>query len=137
MATNDIKSNLLTTSIAFAAITTDTTTDLASVDGADCEQGLMFSFNPIAYTDGTYIISFEESETGAFAGEEQAVAADKIIGDTALLTITAAVALSGTISTFGIFSNQRFVRPVIVSTSTTTGAQIVVNAIEKCEILPV
>ncbi len=137
MAIKDIKTMLQQQLVLNASIATDTTTNGESVDTADFELGLMWNILAPNYTDGSYAVSFEESDTGAFAGEETVVPTEKIIGTLADMTVAAATAVPGVTETIGIFSNLRYVRPVITSTGTTSGAVLAMICTQKAETMPV
>ena len=102
-----------------ATIASDTTTDGATIDLQN-RHGVEFVLRASAYTDGTYTPVIEESDTGAFSGEENAVADADLIGTEA----NAAVSAANTVGQVGYKGSKRYVRLTVVSTSTTSGAHI-------------
>lgn len=140
MAVKDIRSELRVTAGNVAVVTGNGTTNGVGVDTADFELGLMISTAALNFTDGTYDFTFEESDTGAFAGEETAITdadPDRLIGTIAGLQLTAGTANSDVLPTLGIISNKRFVRANAVASSVTTGADILVMFTEMGEESPV
>ncbi len=136
MAVFDIRSNVLQIPLIQEEITSDVATVGTIVDNAHYELGLMFGLwgvdGSTPSLDGTYTLSLEESATGAFAGEEVAVATDKLIGDTPVVSTSNV----GIIQTQGVFSNLRYVRPTVTSAGTTNGAAIVLITTEGAEHKP-
>lgn len=114
----DLK-NDIAVSVAFNSqtINTDTTTDGVAVDLQDYE-GCTFVFSIGTVTDGTYTPVVEESDTGAFSGEESAVADGDLIGTEA----NAALSASNTVKTLGYRGAKRYVRFTVTSASTSSGA---------------
>lgn len=136
MAIKDIRSNLLVLP-SIAVVTGNGTTNGTSIDTANNELGLMFAVGAFNYTDGTYNFVLEESDTGAFAGEETAVPVESLIGTLAGLALTAASITGVAQPTIGVFSNLRFVRLNTVATGVTTGADVITSVIQKAETMPV
>ncbi len=138
MAVFDIRSNLLPLVNFDALINSDGTVFGAIVDNAANELGLMFAGydqNPPSFgRDGTHIITFQQSGTGAFAGEETVVPQENLIGDDMVFDGTVALFV---FITQGIFGTLRFVRPVITSTGTTNGIILALSSIEGAEQTPV
>ncbi len=134
MAVKDIVNNLLQFLALFANISTDTTTAGAIIDTADFELGLMFALSSTDYTDGTYTLLIEESDDSGMSGAV-AITGDKLLG---ILPVLSSVSVAGVaLAKIGVISNKRFVRVKIVSTSTSTGADIQVIATEKAETMSV
>lgn len=139
MSVKDIRSNLQVTAANVALITGNGTTNGASIDTAAFELGTMFNTSLGNFTDGTYNFALEESDTGAFGGEEVAIVdgSPKLIGTLAGLVLTAATANSGVLPSLGVISNLRFLRMNVVATSVSTGADAFVMVTEKGEEMPV
>jgi len=136
MPIRDIRSNFKPILAQTDVISTNTTTDGASIDTKDFDLGLMFLFVATAYTDGTYTPVIEESATGAFAGEENVVADVNLVGTEAGAALSAATAENGVIASIGVVGTKRYVRTTIVSASTSTGATISTIAVAAPEIVP-
>lgn len=100
-----------------AAITSDTTTDGNSIDTVDFES-LEFTLFTGAFTDGAYDVQLEESDTGAFGGEENVVVADDLIGTPTQL------AAANALTRIGYIGKKQFCRLSVVSASTTSGATL-------------
>lgn len=109
----------VTVGLNLSNITSNTTTDGSAVD-LQGDQGCTFIFYSGAVTDGTYTPVIEEDSTGSFAGAETAVADADLIGTEAAAAISAA----NTVTTIGYRGSVRYVRPTVVSASTTTGGNI-------------
>jgi len=116
-------------------ISTDTTTVGPVFDMADHECGITFMITcPDAlYTDGTYTLLLEESDDSGMSGSA-VVPAAKLIGS--LPAISAGVADGAIYEKVGVFSNLRYVRASIVSTSTTTGATVAGIVLKGSEVVP-
>ena len=136
MPIRDIRNNLKPILAQTDVISTDTTTDGAIVDTADFDQGVVFLFLATAYTDGTYTPLLEESATGAFAGEETAIADKNMQGTEAGAALSAADAELGVLGSIGITGTLRYIRSTIVSASTSTGATITTIAVMAPELVP-
>ena len=136
MAVNDIRSNVETQLAQLDIITTNTTTDGASIDTSDFDGGLMFEIMSPLYTDGTYTLLLEESTTGDFSGEETAIADANLIGTEAGAALSAVTAEGGVLNSIGVFGNEKFVRSTIVSAGTSSGATLVVLVTQVPEIKP-
>lgn len=120
MPTRDNHSDqLVFESQAEIAIGTDTITNGVIFDTADYDMGIKFAHNITAYTDGTYTISYEDGDDSGLS-DAAAVPAEQVIGDALALT----AATVGAYPSNGVFSTKRYVRQVITSTGTTTGATI-------------
>ncbi len=132
MPTRDNKSDQRVSLLFNAAISTDTATNTFSVDTADFDCGVMLGLASTVYVDGTYVLSLEDSPDNSVW---TAVAADKVNGSVSVAVITDATA-GDVIETLGMFSTERYIRGVITSTATTTGATLNVMAIMKGEYNP-
>lgn len=132
MSVKDIASNLRTALLSAIAVAANGVVNGNSVDGADYELGLMFVFDTSDYTDGDHAVSLEESDDDA---AWTAVPAEKLIGTPPV--ISAASVEGDALPKLGVFSNKRYVRPVITSTGVTTGADIRVLDVQKAEHMPV
>lgn len=97
-------------------ISTDTTTNGNVIDTLDFES-LEFLVLSGAITDGTYTLLLEESDEVTFGGEETAVPADQILGD----TVDFVAADDDAVRRIGSIGKKRFQRLSIVSTGTTSG----------------
>jgi hypothetical protein len=136
MAVKDIKSQLQANVAFVGNIATDTTTNGNILDNANFDMGLMFIVQSSSYTDGTYNFTIEEGDDAGLA-DASAVSGDQLIGNLADLEITGASAGGSVLNSIGVFSNKRYVRINIVSTATTSGADIEVIAMQAAEIVPV
>lgn len=132
MPIRDNRSDQVVNLLHNATIATDTDTNSTSIDTADFDFGVFFTVAATAYTDGTYAISLEDSpDNSVFT----AVSSDKLIGSiTALAAATSAS--GGDMGRLGCFSTEQFVRVVITSTSTTSGADILVASVMAGEYNP-
>lgn len=138
MSIKDIRSNLKQNVALTIALSSDTTTVGAAIDTADFELGLMFTPYVNNYTDGTYTFVLQESVDSAFTVPVAIVdGSDKLIGTLAALVKTSADASASQLDTIGVISNLQFVRMNVVSTSTSTGADVAVLVTQKGEVLPV
>jgi hypothetical protein len=122
MAKKDLKNSILEkVALNIQAISSDTTTDGAAIDTKGY-QSVTFVLQSATLTDGTYTPVIEESDTGAFSGEENAVA------DADLLGTEAAAAFAATddneVRRIGYVGNKRYVRLTLVSASTSTGGTL-------------
>jgi hypothetical protein len=135
MPTRDIRSNLLPKLALNANITTSTTTSGSIIDTADYDLGVMFQLACIAYTDGTYTPNILMSDDSGMAGAVSVPAAN-LIGTYAGAVLNALTAGGATLKTLGVVGTLRYLQFQIVSTSVTSGARIVVENVNKPEILP-
>lgn len=105
-----------------AAISSDTTTAGIEVDLRGYNS-CVFVIQGGAITDGTYTPLIQESNTSAsYSGS---VADDDLLGTEA----AAAVDATGEIGKLGYIGNKRYVKPSIVSASTSTGGTLTMYAI--------
>lgn len=139
MAVFDIESNLQPRVALAATITTDTDTDGEIIDTADYELGLVFYLDVTAYTAGNYELQLFESDDSGMAGATQIVAPAILPTDLGANSISASalVAAGAVLQKIGAYSNKRYVRPRIVSTTTGAGATIRVTVVQKGEYTPV
>ena len=147
MTIKDIKSELVVNLALLAAISGNgTTTAATTLDVADFDLGIMLAMQVSNFTDGSYELQVFESETGAFAGEENQIAAEADIGVNDITggvflgeapTLTAASAEFADLSTVGIIGNKRFLQIRIVATGVSAGADVTIIATLAKEISPV
>lgn len=132
MAISDNKSEQKVNLLHNAVIATNTTTNTASINTADFDMGVMLSMSVTAFTDGTYVLALEDSpDNSVFT----AVASIKLIGTAP--TVSAVTSSSaGLISTLGAISTEKWIRGVITSTDTTSGATVNVQSILMGEFNP-
>jgi hypothetical protein len=116
-------------SVNIQAISSDTTTAGNAIDLQDY-QGCLFVLEAGAITDGDYAILLEESDTGVFSGEENAVADADLDGTEALASFTANDD-DNKVGTVSYIGEKRYVRASIVSTNTSTGGTVGVLAIKS------
>lgn len=136
MATRDNTSNN-EVEIAFSAsITTDTTTNSLGIDMSDFDGGIMYTATATGYTDGTYVITFEESVDNSAWTD---VPVEKLIDPVGNgnITLAAAESAGDLMARMGLFSTKRYLRMKIISTSVTTGAFISAYVVKKAENVPV
>lgn len=136
MPVKDIRSNLKPIQVMNANITSNTTTSGSILDTQGYDLGVMFQYASPVYTDGTFTPTILESDDPAMAGSNT-VAADNLIGTYAGAVVSAVTAALGTLPTIGVIGTKRYLQVQEVSTSVTTGARIVITAINKAEVLPV
>ena len=130
-----------------ANIAANGVTNGESVDGRNDELGLSFFLSIRGtYTDGTYTLSLEESDDNSswsavpaeklvFGGSDNPEAGGVIAGQTSI-AVSAATAVGANAAKVGVFSNKRYVRPVVTASGVTTGAQNVnVDVVKHSEYL--
>ncbi len=121
-----------------ANITTDTTTNGTIIDTADLDLGVSFFIGATAYTDGTYKLLIQEGDDAGLS-DATTVPAEKLIEVPGLQAVTdgvtAITADGDKYFKVGVFSTKRYLRANIVSTATSTGAQISVIVLESPEVL--
>lgn len=113
-------------------ISTDTTTTGAIIDCADYDNGIYFAMVASSYTDGTYTLKIEDGDDSGLSDAADVPAAQLVYGT--LPVLSAATAEGAALYKEGVFGTKRYVRVSVVSTSTTTGADIAVFAIVNPEI---
>ena len=101
------------------AISTDTTTVGEIIDTAGCE-AIEFIFLTKTVTDGDYEVQIFESDDAGMSGEAQ-VAAEETFG---AIDYTDD-ADDNTVARMGVASKKRYLRAKVVSTSTSTGVDII------------
>jgi hypothetical protein len=122
MAKKDLKNSILEkVALNIQAISSNTTTDGAAIDTKGY-QSVTFVLQSATLTDGTYTPVIEESDTGAFAGEENAVADADLLGTEAAAAFAAAD--DNEVRRIGYVGNKRYVRLTLVSASTSTGGTL-------------
>ena len=136
MPVKDIRSNLESQVAQRDTITTNTTTDGASIDTSDFDGGGVFNFSCTSFSAGTFTPLLEESTTGAFGGEETAIADKNLIGTEAGAALTAVTAEGDVIKSIGIFGTEKFVRSTIVSTGASGNNLIEVTFTASPELKP-
>lgn len=132
MAIQDIASDLKPVVESIAIISADGTTNGNAVDTAGYECGIMFTAQCVNYTDGTYVVTLQESSDNVTFTN---VPDEKIIGSIA--AIEALSAEGETLGKLGVFSNKRYVRSVITASDVTTGGAVAITAILRGELRPV
>ena len=102
----------------------------SSVDTANFELGTAFALDVTTRTDGSFLLSLEDSaDDASFA----AVPAANLIGSVAAVTADS----SGALQKLGCFGTRRYVRPVVTASVVTTGAlRVTVLAIQGAELEP-
>lgn len=139
MPTRDIRSQLESKLVQLDTISSDTTTDGASIDTANYDGGVCFNYICTAYNTGTFTPVLEESDTGAFAGEENVIADANLIGTESGAALSAATAEGGVLNSIGIFGTKRYVRSTIVSSGSTSGTNtiaVTINAVPEVQPSP-
>lgn len=119
MAKFDLKNNLHKVKAFNAAISTDTTTNGDIVDTKGY-RSVTFLFFCQARTDGTYTPQIQDGDDSSLS-DAAAVADTYLIGTEAAAQMDAA----NEVFTIGYSGPKRYVRPQIVSASTSSGATIV------------
>lgn len=119
MAEFDLHTRIkLVHAIAPAALAANT--NGAAIDTRGFES-VEFAFHVgTAFVGGGFNSSFEESATGAFAGEQNAVVADDLLGTAPVISIGDANA----VFRCGYIGKKRYVRPVLTETGTITAGVI-------------
>jgi hypothetical protein len=138
------KMNLAT--LFASTITTNDTVQGTPVDGADDELGLSFFLGLSGYTDGNYSLSLEDSAddgSGAPLGDWTAIPDKKIVfggsdtpGANGVQSANGVVtsgetALGESHAKIGVFSERRWVRPVILSVAVTVGVTLATVSVVK------
>ena len=118
MAIFDIRSNLRVSLSLDDVISTNgiTIQGIGSIDTAGGALGYALFVYAEAFVgpiDGTHTISFQQSDTGAFAGEETVVPEQNLIGDTMVFDSSS---VDFAVKSQGVFGNFRFVRAIVTST---------------------
>jgi len=111
---------------AVEAITQEVRT--TSVNGSSVERGayhgLAFIATVVAYTDGDHVVSLEHSDDGSTW---------TAVASTLTNNVPATIDAAGFVGchVFDYLGDKSFVRPVITSSGTTTGANIGVHAVRN------
>ena len=131
----DIRSSLRPEAAFLATISTNTATNGAAISTADFELGI--TFNPFIsdYTDGDYAFSVEEASESGFSSPTT-IPADRIIGTLSDSDLGAVTAQGATLTSFGVLTDQPFIRIVATSTNVSTGATVGVISNKKAELSP-
>lgn len=132
----DIRSDLLSNVALNDEITANGASVGAIIDTFNFDLGLMLQFVTPEYTDGTYVFSIDEGDDPALS-DASAVVAAQIIGDLTAISPTAADAPGDKIKTIGLFGTKRYVRVTATASAVTTGAIILVLAVQKSADMPV
>ena len=104
--------------IAPAAIAADT--NGASIDTKDFES-LEFAFHVgTAMVGGGFTVKLQESDTGAFGGEQNDVATTDLLS----AALDVAIGDANKVFRIGYIGKKRYVRPVLTETGTITGGVI-------------
>jgi hypothetical protein len=128
--------SIIATQLAFNAnITTNTTTNGFIIDVKPYNDGIKFVPACVAFTDGTYNFTLEESDASNMSGSDL-IDPSEIDGLLSGLTKTAADTLGVILANVAILATKRYVRINVVSTGVTTGARIVVFAEEWADQKP-
>lgn len=135
MAIRDITNDLEVEVVHLAAITTNTTTLTDSVDMAHFDSGYMFTLASYTYTDGTYVLTLQDSPDDSVWTDVPAAGLIDPAG-AGSLTLSAVNAPGDLLGRIGAFSTDRYLRAKIVSTATTSGAFVTINATKMPEQKP-
>lgn len=135
MSTRDIASDLNVVVAHSAVIDTDTDTFSNDVNIADYDDGFMFFMAIPAWTDGTYVLTLQDSPDNSVWTD---VPAEKLIdpAGNGSITLSAATSADDVLERIGAFSVNKHMRAKIVSTVTTDGATVTVYAVRKAELRP-
>lgn len=136
MATLDITTNIQPQLAQFAIITTNDTFFSSSIDMANFDNGVMYIAYSTVYTDGTYVLTLQESEDDSIWTDVPVAKLNDPVGN-GNITISAAISDLDLITKLGAFSTKRYIRVKMISSGVTTGASINVIVNKKGEDLPV
>jgi hypothetical protein len=103
-----------------ATIATDTDTNGNDIDTQGFEGGVM-SLRLGAYTDGSYTLKVQESDTSGSGYTD--IPANRLIGT------PAALGAANNHDKVGFLANKRWVRIVVTSASTTSGALVLASCV--------
>jgi len=128
--TGDIISGLRVSHSISKIISADGVSNGDSVDTANFERGTAFALDVTTRTDGSYLLSLEDSADDITFG---AVDAANLIGSVTAVTANS----SGALQKLGCFGTLRYVRPVVTASAVTTGAvRVTVVAIQGADLEP-
>ena len=134
MSTRDIASSVIPQEAFAAVIATATTTNGFTVDTAHFDGGVMFFMIVAAYTGGTYQLVLQDSANGSSWSN---IASNKLIAPDGSISFTAITTAGSEIKRMGAFSTRRYVRMVVISTSTPgIGAEVHGFCVKKSEQRP-
>ena len=133
MSVRDIASDMIPQEIFAAIISSDTTTNGFTIDTANFDGGIMLFLLMTEYTDGDYQIVLQDSPDDSVWTN---IPTNKLILPDGAITLSAIAAAGDEIKRLGAFSTERYVRMTVVSTSTTTGAEMVGFCVKKSEERP-
>jgi hypothetical protein len=137
MPSRDIRNKLVPILLMNEAIITDTNTDATQLDTADYDGGVSVNVFSSAYSDGSYAVEIHASDTTGFSPSSSTLlSGDSLIPSSTSITISAALADGGTIDSSGFITALRYVKVRIVSTSTSSGATLVILVQNNPEIKP-
>lgn len=133
MPCKDIKSSKDSFLLMNSTISSNTNTDSAELDLSAYNSGVKINVLASAYTDGIYAIQLHTSDTSGFTPSSTTLlSGDALIGDA--ITISAITSAGSAISSQGFISAKRYFKVRVVSTSVTTGANIIINAEAKKDV---
>ena len=130
MSNRDLVSGLNGKRAFGGAIATNTTTAGTAVSTIGYDKTMMFLIAS-AYTDGTYVLGFDESADGTTGWT--AVPASNLIGAPASISSAQTLGTSN-VAKLGCFGTKSFVRPSIVSTGVTAGATLSALVVQEANI---
>lgn len=135
MAIRDIANDLEVELLMSAVITTDTTTFSPSTDVAHFDAGFVVSPATFVYADGTYVVTLQDSPDDSVWTD---VPTAKLIdpGGAGSITISAQTSAGDLLGRLGAFSTNQFIRLKVVSTSTTSGSDIIAVIVKAPEQTP-
>ncbi len=133
MAVFDIRSNLEFAQVFDDDITANGTLLAISVDNSANELGLMFYAYMRTSSAGTHTVSYLQSDTGAFAGEETVVPQQNLIGDNMVFTLATGNLI---VLNQGLFGTLKFIKGVVASTGVGGTTRFIMNAIQAPEQKP-
>lgn len=136
MSVRDLTNQLEVEVALVAAITSDTTTFTTAIDVSNFNPGFMFSMLGFSFSDGTYVLTLQESPEGSIFTD---IPTDKLIdpGGVGSITVDNQAVTNDLLGRIGAFSTDQFVRGKIVSTATTSGASVLVIVTKMPALVPV
>lgn len=110
-------------------IVTDTESFSSPLDTNEFDGGFMFTAAAYVYTDGTYVITLQDSPDNSVWSD---VPDEKLNdpGGNGSMTLNIINVEGDTLQRLGAFSTERFIRAKVISTSTSSGATITINTIK-------
>jgi hypothetical protein len=120
-----------------STISSDTNTDSSEIDTKNYDGGLKFNIFSNDYTDGTYTVQLHASDTTGFTPSSSTLlATDELIPSSQSVAITAVQGDLAVIASVGAITAKRYMVLRVVSTLTSTGANIIATAEAVPEIQP-